>query len=121
MIHTLFPNNDALFHEDNAPIHTAVTVQSRFEEHEGELQHLLWPAQSPYLNIIEPLWSVAENRVRNRFPPATSLEELEFVLQEGWYKIPLETIQKLYDTKKNCGCTECNSWPNSVLLNNMYI
>jgi hypothetical protein len=28
------------------PIHTAGTVQSWFEEHEGELQQLLWPAQA---------------------------------------------------------------------------
>jgi hypothetical protein len=91
MIHTLFPNNDSLFQEENAPIHTAVTVQSRIEEHEGELQHLLCPPQSPYLNIIEP---VTETRVRIRFPPATSLEEIECVLQEGWYNIPLETVRK---------------------------
>jgi hypothetical protein len=31
MIQTLFPNNDAVFQDDNAPIHTAGTVQSRFE------------------------------------------------------------------------------------------
>jgi hypothetical protein len=53
MIQTLFPNNDA-------PIYTAGTVQSVFEEHEGELQNLPWPAQSPDFNIIEPLWSVLE-------------------------------------------------------------
>jgi hypothetical protein len=40
MIQTLFPNNDEVFQDDNAPIHTAGTVQSWFEEHEGELQHL---------------------------------------------------------------------------------
>jgi hypothetical protein len=44
MIQTLFPKNNAVFQADNAPIHTAGTVQSWFEEHEGELQHLLWPA-----------------------------------------------------------------------------
>jgi hypothetical protein len=54
----LFPNNNAALEDDNAPIHTARTVQSRFEEHEGEFQHLPWPAQSPDLNITEPVWSV---------------------------------------------------------------
>jgi hypothetical protein len=37
LIQTLFPNNVAVFKDDNAPIHTAGTVQSWFEEHEGEL------------------------------------------------------------------------------------
>jgi hypothetical protein len=40
MIQTLFPNNGAVFQDDNAPIHTAGTVQSWCEEHEGEHQHL---------------------------------------------------------------------------------
>jgi hypothetical protein len=43
MIQTLFPN-DAAFQDDNAPIHTAATLQPWFENHEGELQHLPWPA-----------------------------------------------------------------------------
>jgi hypothetical protein len=34
-IHTLFPNN-TVFQDDNPPIHTAGTVQSRFEEPVGE-------------------------------------------------------------------------------------
>jgi hypothetical protein len=38
IIQTLFPNND------NTPIHTVGTVQSWVEEHDGELQHLPWPA-----------------------------------------------------------------------------
>jgi hypothetical protein len=49
-----FPNND-VFPDNNGPIHTAGTVRSWFEEHEDELQHLPWPAQSPVLNITEPL------------------------------------------------------------------
>jgi hypothetical protein len=52
MIQT-FSNNNVIFQDDNAPIYAAGTVQSRFEEHEGELQHIPWLAQSPYLNIIE--------------------------------------------------------------------
>jgi hypothetical protein len=69
-----------------------------FEEHGGELQHLTWPAQSPDVNIIQPVWSVLETRVRNRFPPSSSLKQPEDVLQEEWYKIPLETVQNLYES-----------------------
>jgi hypothetical protein len=52
MIRTLFPCNDSVFQDDSGPIHTAGTVQSWFEEDEGELQHLPWSPQSPDLNII---------------------------------------------------------------------
>jgi hypothetical protein len=48
------------------------------------------------MNIIEPFWSVLETRVRNRFPPPTSLKQLEDVLQEEWYKITLQTLRNLY-------------------------
>jgi hypothetical protein len=95
MIQTLFPNNDAVFEDENTPIHTAGTVPSWFEVHEGELQHLPWPVRSTDLNISEPLWSVLETRVRNRFPPATSLKQIEGGLQEEWYKISLDTVQHL--------------------------
>jgi hypothetical protein len=92
------PKNYAVFQDDSVPIHTAGTVQSLLEDHEGELQHLPWPVQSPYLNIIEPLWLVLETRMRKRFPLPTSLKQLEDVLQEEWYKIPLVTVQNLYES-----------------------
>jgi hypothetical protein len=98
VIQILFPNNDEVFQDDSAPIHTAGTVQSWFEEYEGEPQHLPWPAQSPDLNISEPLCSVFETRVGNGFHPPTSLKQLEDILQEEWYKIPLETVQNLYQS-----------------------
>jgi hypothetical protein len=72
MIRTLFTNNDAVF--------------------------LPWPTQSPDFNIIEPLWSVLETRVRNRFPAPTSLKQPEDVLQGEWYKIPIQTVQNLYES-----------------------
>jgi hypothetical protein len=46
----------------------------------------------------EPLWSVLVTRARNRFPPPASLKQLEDGLQEEWYKIPLETVQNLYES-----------------------
>jgi hypothetical protein len=80
MIRTLFPNSDAAFQGDNAPIHTAGTVQSWFEKHEGELQHFPWPAKSSHLNITEPRGSGLETRVRNIFPSLASLKQLEDIL-----------------------------------------
>jgi hypothetical protein len=56
MMQTLFLNNDAVFQDDSAHIHAAGTVQSWFEEHEGELQHLPWPTQSPNLIISRQFW-----------------------------------------------------------------
>jgi hypothetical protein len=53
MIQMLFPNKDAVLQDDSASIHTAGTVQSWFEENEGE--HDPWPAQSAHLNNIETL------------------------------------------------------------------
>jgi hypothetical protein len=66
MIQAFYPNSDAVFQDDNTPIHTAGTVQSWFEAHEGELQHLPWPAKAPDLNISEPLLSVLETCVHAR-------------------------------------------------------
>jgi hypothetical protein len=40
MFQTLFPNNDAVFQDNNAPIHRAGTVQSRIKEHKSELELL---------------------------------------------------------------------------------
>lgn len=98
MMQAQFPDGDGIFQDDNAPIHTAKVIRSWFEDHKGVFNHLEWPAQSPDLNIIEPLWSTLEARVRNLFPPPSSLKELERVLIEEWYKIPVETVRKLYDS-----------------------
>jgi hypothetical protein len=41
MIQNLCLNNGAVFQGDNVPIHAVGTVQSWFQEHKYELQHLL--------------------------------------------------------------------------------
>jgi hypothetical protein len=68
-----FPNN-AVFQGDNAPTHTAGSVQSWFEEHEGEIHHLPRPAQSPDLYITEPVWSVLETKSEEQIPTSNISE-----------------------------------------------
>jgi hypothetical protein len=60
--------------------------------------NLPWPAQSPHLNVMELLWLVLETRMMNRFPPPTSLKQLEDVLKEERCNIPLKTIRNLYES-----------------------
>jgi hypothetical protein len=98
MIPTLFPNNSTVLQDHSGPLHTAGIVQPWFEEHEGGLQHLPWSAQSPDLNIIEPLWSVLETKMRNSFLPPASLKQFADFIQEKWYKIKLETVQNMHES-----------------------
>jgi hypothetical protein len=116
-IQTLFLSNDAVFQDDNVPIRTVETVQSWFQEQEGELQHLPWPAQSPDLNIIEPFWSVLEPRGRNSFILPTSIKKLEDVVQEECYKIPLYCSELVrVHSKEDCGYFESKRWSNTMLI-----
>jgi hypothetical protein len=112
MIHTLFLN-DRVFQDSSSPIHTTGTAESWFEEHEGELQHLPWLAQSPDMNFTELLWPVLETTVRHRFPPSRYLKQLEEVLQEEWFKILLETVQNLYGSisRKNATVLKAKGGP----------
>jgi hypothetical protein len=78
--------------------HTTRSVQFWFEEHEDALHHLPQSAQSPNLNIIEPLSSVVESMVRSRFPPPSSVMQPEDVHHEEWYNIPVAAIQNLHES-----------------------
>ena len=74
MVQLLFPDSDAVFQDDNSPIHTARIVHSWIEEHEYAFQHHPRPAQLPDLNIIKSLWSVSDSMVRSRFCLPSSLK-----------------------------------------------
>ena len=60
VVQVFLPNNDTVFQNDIPPMYTARSVHSWFEEHEVALELILWPAQSPHLNIIETLVSFRE-------------------------------------------------------------
>ena len=54
----LFSEGNAIFQDDNAPIHTTKIVSEQHEEHSGEVEHLIWLPQPPDFNIIENLWCI---------------------------------------------------------------
>ena len=57
-----FGEGPFLFQHDNAPVHKARSIQKWFVEISVEELH--WPAQSPDLNPIKPLWDELEPRLR---------------------------------------------------------
>jgi len=42
--------------------------------------------------------TVLKKRMKSKFPPSTSLKQVADILIKEWGNIPLETIQKLYDS-----------------------
>lgn len=79
----LLPNDDAIFQDDNAPIHTFRIVQYWFYVHEGDPLHIPW---IPHLLLISnSLWSILEKNVLNHYPSPSSLAEIVSIFQEEWY------------------------------------
>jgi len=43
MVQMLFPNDYAVFQDENLPIHASRSIHSSFEKHEDAVQYLPWP------------------------------------------------------------------------------
>ena len=56
-------DDNPIFMQDNAPIHTACNVKMFLQGH--EIPCLDWPAQSPDLNPIVNAWHYIEQQLRN--------------------------------------------------------
>lgn len=84
-----------VFQQDNDPKHTLKLCQNYLQQKKraGELQIMVWPAQSPDLNPIELLWDELDQKVRKTCP--TSQTDLWSKLLEEWQKITPEMLQKL--------------------------
>jgi hypothetical protein len=70
------------FQEDNAPCHVALRA-NKWKEENG-IRILLWPPQSPYLNIIENVWKVLKIQVHKRLRKIKNADDLRRVVLDIW-------------------------------------
>jgi hypothetical protein len=77
-----FGEGTFLFHNDNALVHKARSIQKWFVE--ISVEELDWPAQSTDLNPIEHLWDELEHRLRARPNYITPVPSLTNALVAEW-------------------------------------
>lgn len=84
-----------IFQQDGATCHTA---RSSINYLTNKLVRLLpkWPSQSPDLSIIENLWDMIKEKVRQRNP--SDVEELWTFFKQEFEQVPDAYIFKLYES-----------------------
>uniref|UniRef100_A0AAZ3RXL7 Tc1-like transposase DDE domain-containing protein n=1 Tax=Oncorhynchus tshawytscha TaxID=74940 RepID=A0AAZ3RXL7_ONCTS len=70
--------------------HTSKLCKGYFTKKESDvvLHQMIWPPQSPDLNLIEIVWDESDRRVKEKQP--TSAQHIWELLQECWKSIPGE-------------------------------
>ena len=107
-----------IFMQDNASIHTALTVHDWFRN--AALICLDWPPYSPDLNPIEHAWAKLKEMVDKEFPEISrglgkgeyNIEQLGSALQACWDMIPKEFFDALYQSMPSRvrACYEAKGW-----------
>ena len=86
-------NTRPVFMDDNTRPHRARVVTDYLRDE--SITTLPWPTRSPDLNPIEHIWNIIGRRVRERTPPAQTLNELEQTLHQEWQRLTQVQIRRL--------------------------
>ena len=101
-----------MFQHDNAQPHVK-RICTQFLEAEN-VPVLPWPAYSPDMSPIEPVWDALYQRVRQRVLVPAHIQQLRTAIEEVWDNIPQVTINSLINSmgrscvtlhEANCGDT----------------
>ena len=95
---------DTLVQEDNAPSHAHYAQQRIYDVH--QISRLLWPANSPDLNMIEPCWPWMKRETTKKGAPKSRAEAIrvwevcwnEILTQEriqAWIERIVEHVQQV--------------------------
>jgi hypothetical protein len=82
--------SDTIIQEDKAPAHASHHQQIYFDV--AGLQRLLWPGNSPDLNMIEPAWAHLKRVTTRKGAPKTRAEA-ERVWKQAWEELEQWRIQ----------------------------
>lgn len=89
-----------IFQQDNARIHLAEIAKDSFETHGVEVVD--WPAHSPDMNRIEPVWNMLRLKVLSMFPDLIGMRRSEAdwqyflrCLKEAWNTLDQAKIDSL--------------------------
>ena len=91
-----FGNNDYIFQQDNAPVHTARLAQNYFTE--NNIKTTTWPAYSPDVNIIENIWLHMKRLLQHRVTHIHSRDQLLREIRDIWENISIDYVRSLYAT-----------------------
>lgn len=82
------------FQQDNASCHSSVETKNWLRTQ--NINFMVWPANSPDINPIENVWAYLNKKLRARINSFSNGDRMWEILEDEWYKIPKEYIQKLY-------------------------
>jgi len=91
--------NEAIFQQDNASIHTAGITKEWFSNH--NIKVMEWPPNSPDMNPIEHVWRALKAKLHSRFSDTHAIpggpDRVRAVLEERLASVWLELEAELFE------------------------
>lgn len=83
------PQHDCIFQHDRSPVHTAKKVDRLLQQRGVTV--LMWPPQSPDLNIIENVWGRMKTSLSRLSLHGKSADDLWAAVNEEWERLKCDS------------------------------